>query len=88
MDFLFQLSLSLGDHFFRLPPSTCVYAKLARVSMKEGLIFSLKGISRVGGVVFWIVEVLATLENMGNRPILEHVPLEHNVIGLRVTPNV
>jgi hypothetical protein len=33
---------------FHLPPSTYVFAKLARISMKEGLILSLKEISKVG----------------------------------------
>jgi hypothetical protein len=33
---------------FCLPQSTCVLAELARVSMKEGLILSRKGISRAG----------------------------------------
>jgi hypothetical protein len=33
---------------FCLPPSTCILAELARVSMKEGLILSRKGISRAG----------------------------------------
>ncbi len=35
-----------------LPPLTCVLAKLARVSMKESLILSPKGISRVGVMSF------------------------------------
>jgi hypothetical protein len=35
------------EPIFCLPPSTYVLAKLARVSMKEGSILSLKGISKV-----------------------------------------
>jgi hypothetical protein len=35
------------EPIFCLPPSTYVLAKLVRVSMKEGSILSLKGISRV-----------------------------------------
>jgi hypothetical protein len=45
--FLLQLSLSL-EAIFYLPPSTYVFIELTKVSMKEGLIFSLKGISKVG----------------------------------------
>ncbi len=40
------------EAIFCLPPSTCVFAKLARISMKEGLIFSFKGISKVGVLFF------------------------------------
>lgn len=40
------------EAIFRLPPSTCVHAKLVIVSMKEGSILSLKGISRVGVLSF------------------------------------
>jgi hypothetical protein len=36
------------EAIFYLPPSTYVFTELARVSMKEGLILSLKGISKVG----------------------------------------
>jgi hypothetical protein len=32
---------------FHLPPLTCVSAKLTKVSIKEGSIFSFKGISKV-----------------------------------------
>jgi hypothetical protein len=49
--FLLQLSLSFGGHF-PPPPSTYVSAKLAKVSMKVGLILYLKGISRVGLLYF------------------------------------
>jgi hypothetical protein len=35
------------EAIFHLPPSTCVSTELTRASMKVGLIFSLKGISRV-----------------------------------------
>jgi hypothetical protein len=37
---------------FHLPPSTCVFVELARVSMKEGSILSLKEISKVGVLSF------------------------------------
>jgi hypothetical protein len=40
------------EAIFHLPPSTYVSTKLARASMKAGLIFSLKGISRVGVLSF------------------------------------
>jgi hypothetical protein len=40
------------EAIFHLPPSTCVFVKLARASMKVGLILSLKGISRVGVLSF------------------------------------
>jgi hypothetical protein len=36
------------EAIFHLPPLTCVLVELVRVSMKEGLIFSLKGIFKVG----------------------------------------
>jgi hypothetical protein len=37
---------------FHFQPSTCVIVELARISIKEGLIFSLEGISRVGMMSF------------------------------------
>jgi hypothetical protein len=40
------------------------------------------------GVVFWIVEIPTTLEKMGSRLMLKQVLLEHNAIGLGVTPDV
>jgi hypothetical protein len=35
-----------------------------------------------------IVEIQTTLEKIRSMPILEHVLLEHGVIGLGVTPDV
>ncbi len=49
--FSFNFSFPL-EAIFYLPPSTCVYAKLARASMQMGLIFFLKGISKVGVLSF------------------------------------
>jgi hypothetical protein len=40
------------EAIFRLPPSTYVPTELTRVSMKEGLIFSFKGIFKVGVLSF------------------------------------
>jgi hypothetical protein len=37
----------LLEVIFRFPPSTCVVVKLAKVSMKEGLILFFKEVSRV-----------------------------------------
>jgi hypothetical protein len=40
------------EAIFHLPPSTYVYTKLARVSMKKGSILSFKGISKMGVLSF------------------------------------
>ncbi len=40
------------EAIFHLPPSTFVSTELAKVSMKVGLILSLKGISKVGVLYF------------------------------------
>jgi hypothetical protein len=56
---------------FHLPPSTCVLAKLARISLKEGSIFSHKGISRVGVMSFEHLKYQPHWRKMGSRPILE-----------------
>jgi len=55
--------------------------------MKDSLILSLNGISKVG-VIFQIVKVPITLEKMKSRPILQHVFPEHNVICLWVPLNL
>jgi hypothetical protein len=49
LSFNFPFPLETNFHF---PPSTYVLAKLAKISMKEGLIISFKGISRVGVLSF------------------------------------
>jgi hypothetical protein len=54
--FSFNLPFPLEAKFY-LPPLTCVLVKLAKVSMKKGSILFFKGISKVGGVIFQIVEV-------------------------------
>jgi hypothetical protein len=42
----------LLEAIFYLPPLTCVFIKLIRVSMKESSILSFKGISKVGVLFF------------------------------------
>jgi hypothetical protein len=71
------------EAFFCFPPSTYILVELVRVSMKDNLILSLNGISKVG-VIFQIFKVPTTLKKMKSVPILEHVLLEHNVIYLWV----
>jgi hypothetical protein len=88
-----SITFSFNLHFpleakFHLPPLTYVLVKLAKVSMKKGSIFFFKGISKVGGVIFGIVEVPIALKTMGNMPITDQVLPKYNVIGLGVTPDV
>jgi hypothetical protein len=72
-----------------LPPTfnLCFY-RACKSLHERGFDTLSQGNLQGGGVVFWTIKVLATLEKMGSRLILEYVLLEHSALTLRVTPNV